>query len=104
MSEKCCGQSNSQRELDIHTESKTAVQRMGVKGFVNELLGVYIGNLADLTDGALEDLSDSLRELTLAVTTEKAKRTGKETCCTSTLHDPVKVNIPGVGECSYTGD
>lgn len=107
MSHECCGQSKNQKGQTTLTELAHAARKLLVKESLLKLYGITIDNIDQLTDQELKDLSSTLREDMLVVTTELVKRTGTETSCGCTmpdLHDPVKVNIPGVGCCSYSGD
>lgn len=77
-------------------------EKMSAKEYAE---GQFKDCIESMTDAQLKDLSDTLRANTLAVTIEKVKRIGIEMCCTSTdINKPITINIPGVGECRYTGD
>jgi len=87
-------------------ESKDAKQKNRAEIFAVALYETYIGDIENLTDEALNHLLDSLREFTLAATTESVRRNGITTSCgcTDTHHKPLTINMPGVGNVSYSGD
>ena len=73
---KCCGQSKKQKGKDIHTASEIVAQKKFVERYALQPLGTTIRNLENMPDKKLGILSTFLREYTLAVTTELAKRGG----------------------------
>ena len=103
MSIKCCGQLKKRKGGDILTVLELAERKTSVETSALRLSVVLEKNIKILSDRQLRALSNSLQQNMLVVTTESARRDGLKTCCGS-IHKPINVEIPGVGNCAYTGD
>lgn len=99
---KCCGQSKKRKGGVTPTELETASGKIYAERLALKPLDGYI---KDFTEFQLTILSDIARRDMLALTTELAKRNGSETSDGSTdINKPITINIPGAGDCQYTGD
>ena len=103
---KCCGASKGRKVINSRMELKVQPVMVGknVRKYAAEQYVITKKNIQELYSEHLEDLYNMLQDAIAIVKTEKDKRTGIATCHTSTLNDPIKINVPGVGCCSYTGD
>lgn len=106
---KCCGQSKKQKGESTLTELKDVAQKLGVRKSAVVSLDVVINDLRGMEETDLKSFLNTLQKCMSAVTTELVRRTGTKTCSGSITTDsnrskPITVNVPGVGDCQYTGD
>lgn len=101
---KCCQQSEGPKEISTLTELEAVMQKVLAGPSVLEQLGITKRTLKFLTPKELKGLYIMLVSGMSEVMTQWDSIDGLKTSDGSTLHKPVTINVPGVGDCQYTGD
>ena len=103
---KCCGQSKGRKVNPILTELEAVIEKVLAGKSVLGQLGVTKRVLSSLTPTELKSLLDLLHTATSDAMTRLEELDGLKTSggATDTHHKSITVNMPGVGDCQYTGD